>query len=129
MAHKSDINTASLAPWLSVKDSHHALAFYQSAFGAKEIYHLDVPGGVIARLSVSGAEFWIAQEEPSDNSPLGGRSIRMILTVAHPDAVFERAVKAGAKVIAPISEGHGWRIGRIEDPFGLHWEIGKQLES
>jgi PhnB protein len=50
----------------------------------------------------------------------------MILTVDNPDAVFAQAIHAGA--IAVVSEDHGWRIGRIADPFGHHWEIGKPLD-
>ncbi len=126
----------SIAPWLSVRDGERAVAFYKSAFGATEVYRLDVPdgGGVVVRLSVAGAEFWLsggpsedryAQAEPRD--PLGGDSVRMILTVANPDAVFAQAVAAGASEVFPVGEEHGWRLGRVADPFGLHWEIGHQL--
>src|ERR1700724_3261840 len=87
----------SIAPWLSVRDGERAVAFYKSAFGATEVYRLDGPegGGVVVRLSVAGAEFWLSggssevrdpQAGPRD--PLGGDSVRMILTVANPDAVF-----------------------------------------
>ena len=51
----------------------------------------------------------------------------MILTVADPDAVVAKAIAAGAKEIYPVSEGHGWRVGRIVDPFGHHWEIGRRI--
>jgi PhnB protein len=51
----------------------------------------------------------------------------MILSVDDPDAVFLRAVGAGAVVVADMYEGHGWRIGRITDPFGHDWEIAKRL--
>ncbi len=54
-------------------------------------------------------------------------TVRMILTVEDPDSVFERALAAGATAVAPIYEEHGWRIGRVADPFGHHWEIGKPL--
>jgi PhnB protein len=66
-----------------------------------------------------------------DSSPeaVNGMSVRMILTVEDPDAVFARAVEAGATEVAPISEDHGWRVGRIADPSGHHWEIGRRLES
>jgi PhnB protein len=53
----------------------------------------------------------------------------MILSVDDPDAVFARAVGAGATVVNAMYEGHGWRIGRIADPFGHHWEIGRPLKS
>jgi PhnB protein len=121
----------SLAPWISVPVG--AIDFYKSAFDATEVYHHDDPsGGVVVRLSANGAEFWLSQESPDSASPtaepVGGGMIRLILTVSNPDEVFARAVKAGAKEVYPVSEGHGWRIGRISDPYGLHWEIGHPLD-
>lgn len=121
---------SSLAPWLSVRNSARALDFYKSAFGAIEVYHFDGPeGGIVARLSVDGAEFWLSDESPDHGnfSPesLGGCSVRLILTVSDPDSVFAKALKAGASEVYPVSEGHGWRVGRVVDPFGHHWEIGR----
>jgi PhnB protein len=123
---------SSVAPWLSVRNSAKALDFYKSAFGVTEVYRLDGPeGSVVARLSVDGAEFWLSDESPEHGnfSPdsLGGSTVRLILTVADPDAVFRQAVKAGATEVYPVSEGHGWRVGRVADPFGHHWEIGRPL--
>jgi len=122
--------THSLVPWISVPVG--AIDFYKSAFDAIEVYHHDDPsGGVVVRLSVNGAEFWLSQESPDRISPsaepIGGGTIRLILTVPSPDETFARALKAGAKEVYPVSEGHGWRIGRLADPFGLHWEIGHPL--
>ena len=122
----------SIVPWLSVRKGAQAVEFYKSAFGADEVYRLDGPGGsVVARLSVEGAEFWLSDESPEHGnfSPesLAGASVRMILTVADPDAVFAQALKTGASRVYAISEGHGWRVGRIVDPFGHHWEIGRPL--
>lgn len=122
-----------IAPLLSVRRGAAAIEFYKSAFGAKELFRIqDNKGEVVARLSVEGAEFWLADESPQhlNFSPesLGGGSVRMILTVADPDTVFARAVSAGAREIWPVSDQpYGWRIGRIVDPFGHHWEIGKPL--
>jgi len=122
----------SIAPWLSVRNSARAVDFYKSAFRAIEVYRLEDPeGGVVARLSVEGAEFWLSDESPEHGnfSPesLGGGSVRMILTVPDPDAVFAAAVTAGATEVYPVSEGHGWRVGRVVDPCGHHWEIGRPL--
>ena len=120
-----------IAPWLSVRGSLKALTFYTSAFNAIEAYRLDFPEGVVARLSINGAEFWISDEslENHNFSPqtLGGGTVRMILTVTDPDAVFAKAVAAGASIIFPVGEEHGWRLGRVVDPFGHQWEIGRQL--
>ena len=125
------IQTA-LAPMLSVRGGVGAIEFYRAAFGAGELFRIDgESGSVVARLSVGSAEFWVADESPAhlNFSPesLGGGSVRMVLTVDDPDAMFEQAVAAGADVVWPVSERYGWRLGRIVDPFGHHWEIGKPL--
>ena len=71
---------------------------------------------------MGGAEFWLSDESPEHGnfSPdsLGGGSVRLILTVADPDAVVARALNAGASEVYPVSEGHGWRLGRVVDPSG-----------
>jgi PhnB protein len=117
-----------ISPWLSVLRGSEAVDFYQAAFGATVLHHhANEAGEVVARLSIGGAEFWIADDPALSPETLGGGSARMILAAGDPDALFERAVAAGAVVIAAMYEGHGWRIGRICDPFGHHWEIGRQL--
>ena len=103
--------------------------FYKAAFGATELYR--VPGGGVGQLSVAGAEFWVAEESPEhlNFSPesLGGCSVRMLLIVEDPAAVCAQAVRAGATPVYPVSDAHCWRLGRIVDPFGHHWEIGRPL--
>jgi PhnB protein len=103
--------------------------FYKEAFGATELYRVD--GGGVAQLSVSGAEFWVAEESPRhlNFSPesLGGCSVRMLLIVDDPAKVCSRAVGAGATQVRPVADAHCWRLGRIVDPFGHHWEIGRPL--
>jgi PhnB protein len=119
-----------IAPWLTVRNGEQALRFYQEAFAATVVYRLEDPAaGVVARLSVEGAEFWLSdgQLDGSRRESLGGGSVRMILTVADPDTVFAQALAAGASEVFPIGEEHGWRLGRLVDPFGLHWEIGHPL--
>ncbi len=122
----------SIAPMLSVRNGASAIEFYKTAFGATEVFrHGDESGRVVARLSVDGAEFWLADESPEHQnfSPetLGGGTTRMILTVEVPDAAFDQAIAAGAILVWPVTNEYGWRIGRIVDPFGHHWEIGKPL--
>lgn len=118
--------SAGIAPWLSIGRAAEAVQFYKSAFGATEVYRLSDEGaGMLVRLSVSGAEFWVSDGDCPE--PVGGGSVRMILTVTDPDALFAQAVAAGAIEVFPVSEGYGWRVGRIADPFGLHWEIGRPL--
>lgn len=122
----------SIAPWLSVRNGARAVEFYKSAFGALEIYRVEDPtGSVVSRLSVDGAEFWVSDESPehANFSPesLGGGSVKMLLTVPDPDGMFATARAAGAREVYAVSEGHGWRVGRLVDPFGHHWEIGRPL--
>lgn len=122
----------SIAPMLSVRNGAKAIEFYRAAFGASELFRIDdESGAVVARLSSGGAEFWVADESPENLnfSPesLGGGSVRMVMTVSDPDVAFERAVAAGATVVWLVSNQYGWRLGRIVDPFGHHWEIGKPL--
>ena len=117
---------------LSVRNGAKAVEFYKTAFGARELYRVDAPdGAVVARLGVEDAEFWVADESPEHQnfSPLslGGGTVRMVMTVDDPDSAFARAVDAGATVVWPVANQYGWRLGRIADPFGHHWEIGKPL--
>lgn len=123
---------ASIAPMLSVRHGARAVEFYKTAFGADELFRLENESEeVVAQLSVEGAEFWLADESPEhlNFSPesLGGGTVRIILAVGGPDGVFARTVAAGATVISAVTDQHGWRVGRVVDPFGHHWEIGKPL--
>jgi PhnB protein len=124
----------SIAPMLSVRKGAKAVEFYKAAFGAAEAFRTDAPdGSVVARLSVEGAEFWVADEstEHKNFSPetLGGATTRVILVVDDPDAAFARAVSAGSIVVHEMSNEYGWRLGRVMDPYGHHWEIGKPLSE
>ena len=122
----------SLSPWLSVRNGGKAVEFYQLAFGAVELFHLEDPdGNVVSQLSIGGSELWLSDESPENGnySPqtLGGSTVRLILTVENPDEVYEMAVSAGATQISPVGESNGWRTGRILDPFGHSWEIGRPI--
>jgi PhnB protein len=117
---------------LSVRNGVRAAEFYKAAFGAREVFRIDdASGAVVARLTVEEAEFWLADESPEhfNFSPetLGGGTVRIVLIADDPDAVFDRAIAAGASLVWPVADRYGWRIGRVVDPFGHHWEIGKPL--
>lgn len=123
----------SIAPMLSVRHGAKAVEFYVAAFGAEVLFRLEAPdGAVVARLAVQGAEFWVADESPEhcNFSPetLHGGTVRIVMIVENPDAVFNRALAAGAKTVWPVADqDYGWRVGRLVDPYGHHWEIGKPL--
>jgi PhnB protein len=129
-----DSQHSSVSPELSVRRGREAIEFYESAFDAVEIYRVggtDEHEDVVAQLSVGNASFWVSDESPSNKnfSPesLGGSTVRLLLIVDEPRSVVERAVALGAEEVSPVKEEHGWLLGRIEDPFGHHWEIGKPL--
>jgi uncharacterized glyoxalase superfamily protein PhnB len=124
-----------VAPMLSVRNGARAIEFYQAALGAQVLFRVEDPdGAVVAQLSAGESEFWLADESPEhfNFSPesLGGGSVRMVVVVGDPDAAFQRAVTAGATAVWPVADQpYGWRVGRVVDPFGHHWEIGKPLPS
>lgn len=126
-------NRPTVAPMLSVRRGSAAIDFYKAAFGASEISRIESPDGeVVAHLAVGASDFWVADESPAyqNFSPetLGGATTRMVLTVDNPDAVYAQAVGAGAGEVSAVEDQHyGWRVGRVVDPFGHHWEIGKPL--
>jgi PhnB protein len=132
-SHTGRTVRTSIAPMLSVRRGAQAVEFYRAAFGASEAFRIDGDNGtVVARLSADGAEFWVADESPdhANFSPesLGGGTARMVMVVSDPDSVFHRAVAAGATVVSPMTDhDYGWRVGRIADPFGHHWEIGRPV--
>lgn len=121
---------------LSVRRGREAIVFYQQAFGAKVVFCF---GGdaeneeVVVQLAIGDTRFWVEDESPEHHnfSPesLGGTSERMLLVVEDPAAVMDRAVAAGAEQVYPVEEAHGWLLGRVLDPFGQHWEIGKPLSA
>jgi PhnB protein len=117
-----------IAPWLSVADATAAVAFYKTAFDAVELYLLEEGGIVgVAQLSIGGADLWLSDDPDSAPAGRAGGAVRMIVTVDDPDSLFDQVVAAGAEVVADMHEDYGWRIGRVVDPFGHHWEIGKQI--
>ena len=134
-SRSAESRKSTIAPLLSVRNGANAVEFYKAAFGAVELLRVDDPSGaVVAQLSVNGADFWLADESPdhANFSPesLGGGSVRMVMVVDDPDAVFAQAVATGATVVWPVADQpYHWRVGRIVDPFGHHWEIGKPLRG
>jgi PhnB protein len=123
-----------VVPELSVRDGRFAVEFYKDAFGATEVYRVggtDENPNVVAQLMIGEASFWVSDESPehANFSPasLGGSTVRILLIVDDPDAIAMRAVSKGARQVRPMADEHGWRLGRVEDPFGHHWEIGKPL--
>lgn len=121
----------SVQPELWVDRAGVAVAFYQAAFGATVMHQVGTGDDIVAQLSVAGAAFWVATASPSIKrfSPraINGATSRTLLVVGEPEQVVQKAVEAGATQISPVGDEHGWRLGRIVDPFGHEWEIGRPL--
>jgi PhnB protein len=123
-----------ISPELSVRRGREAVEFYKAAFGAVELHRVggtDEHEDVVAQLAVGDASFWVSDESPEHGnfSPetLGGSTTRLLLVVEDPQSAVERALAAGATLVAPVADQHHWLVGRIADPYGHHWEIGKPL--
>jgi PhnB protein len=121
-----------IQPVLTCRDAPAAVEFYKRAFGATELSRAENPTGIVAELELDGAPFMVVEEAPQafNVSPttLGGTSVRIHLNVDDPDEVAARAVAEGAREVFPIADQpYGWRQGRVEDPFGHHWLIGRPL--
>lgn len=121
---------------LAVRGAARAIDFYARAFGAREIHRIESPeGDVVAQLDIGGDRFFVADESPEHGnfSPasVGDRSsVRLALIVDDPDALADRAVVAGARLLYPVADQpYGWRLGRVVDPFGHHWEIGRPINN
>jgi PhnB protein len=125
---------ARLSPFMSVRRGREAVEFYKTAFGARELFRHDADDGtVVAQLAIAQSEFWVSDESPKykNFSPetLGGATMHLVIIADDPDAIYDRAIAAGAIVECPVrDEPYGWRIGKLRDPFGHAWEIGKRLQ-
>ncbi len=123
--------TSSIQPELWVEQASAAVAFYQAAFGATVMHRVGDGDDIVAQLSVDGAAFWVTAASPAMKrlSPRGidGTTGRTLLVVADPEHFVRQAIRAGATELSPVGDEHGWRLGRIVDPFGHEWEIGRPL--
>jgi PhnB protein len=124
-----------LYPFLAVRDADRAIAFYAEAFGARVDERLEAPDGrIVAVLEIDGMPFGVATEAPELGTPspetAGATTVRVSLDVDDPDAVAAQAVAAGATEMFPVADQpYGMRQGRVVDPFGHHWLIGRRLDQ
>ena len=113
----------------------HRRSRLRTAFGAEEIrLHPNTypDGKIVAEMAIGEARFRVADEAPGSIQPsphtLNGTTVRINLMVADPDGLAARAVANGAVQVAPIADqSYGLRQGRLADPFGHHWLIGRPL--
>jgi uncharacterized glyoxalase superfamily protein PhnB len=130
-----------LSPHLTCAGAAAAIDFYKQAFGAVEIMRLPAPDGTLAHASIliEGARVLLADErvvpgapdrDPDHPSPttLGGTPVTLHLIVGDVDAVFARAVAAGAWVVMAVAPTFwGDRYGILLDPFGHRWSISTPI--
>ena len=119
----------SIQPELWVDRPSEAIAFYTAAFGARVLHCVGEGDDIVAQLGVADAAFWVASAAPDRGrlSPQAMRAAttRMLLVTDDPDTVLQQALDAGGIELSPVADEHGWRVGRIIDPSGHEWEIGK----
>jgi PhnB protein len=121
----------SVQPELWVDRAGAAVAFYEAAFGASVMHRVGDGDDIVAQLSVGDAAFWVAAASSSmkrfSPNAIDGTTSRTLLVVEDPEQVLRQAVAAGATEASAVGDEHGWRLGRIVDPFGHEWEIGRPL--
>src|SRR5499433_4004353 len=125
-----------VTPYLIVKGAADAIDFYKRAFGATEMLRMADPQGRVghAEIRIGDSVIMLADEHPAMGyrSPraLGGSSVSILLYLENVDGVFERAGKAGAKALRPVTnQFYGDRSGTLEDPFGHVWTIATHVED
>ena len=124
---------ASIQPELWVDRPAAAVEFYRAAFGARVLLRVGDGDDIVAQLDVDGAVFWVASADDAMRrlSPqrAAGATGRTLLVVDDPGAFTARAVAAGAQERSPVGDEHTWRVGRVVDPCGHEWEIGRPLHG
>ncbi len=120
-----------IEPQLWVEGASAAVTFYEAAFDAIVLHRVGHGDDIVVQLGVGDARFWVtaADKNMKRYCPLaiGGTTGRILLIVDDPEAVLRQAVTAGASETASVTDEHGWLLGRIVDPCGHEWEIGRPL--
>ena len=118
-------------PQLWIEQAATAVEFYQRAFGANVLHHVGDGDDIVVQLAVGDAAFWVARSDSAlkrfSPDKIGGATGRTLLVIDTPEALITSAVQAGAVEASTVHDEHGWRLGRIVDPFGHEWEIGHPL--
>jgi len=126
-----------ITPGLVVKDARKAIEFYKTALGAKELFVMPGPDGrsvMHAELQIGDSKFYLGDESPEwgaiSPQTLGGSGVSLNIYTEDCDAMFKRAVAAGATVKMPLTDMFwGDRYGKVTDPFGHNWGISTHVED
>ena len=123
-----------IVPYLAVRDGVAALEFYRTAFGAKELARRTTPDGKLihGRIKIGNSVVMLSDVFPGANvaapSMVGTTTVTLHLYSKNVDALWDRAVAAGAKVTMPLENQYwGERYGHLEDPFGHHWSLSMRV--
>jgi PhnB protein len=123
-------------PSLAIDGASKAIDFYRDVLGATERMRMNGPDGKVghAELSIGDSVIFLADEYPDMGfvgpSKVGGTPVSLSVYVEDVDATFDRAVKAGAKVLRPVeNQFYGDRLGQFEDPFGHRWSVATHVED
>ncbi|MEM8549330.1 MAG: VOC family protein [Verrucomicrobiota bacterium] len=121
---------------LTVKSAADALAFYQKAFGAEEVYRMDGPDGSVphCEFKIGNTHIMMSDEDPAWNAmamPEGSMSSSLFgIMSENCDADYDVAVQAGAKSLSPPTDYFwGMRSAMVVDPFGFRWNLGQKIED
>lgn len=126
----------SVTPYLIIKGAADAIEFYKKAFGATELFRLADPSGKIghAEIKIGDSPVMLA-DEVTEKGYLGpqalkGSPVSLMIYVEDVDAIFGRAIAAGAKEVTPVEDKfYGDRSGSLTDPFGHQWHISTHTED
>jgi PhnB protein len=128
----------SLTPYLCIKGASDAIAFYKKAFGAEELVRMPMPDGTVghAELQIGDSRLMLADENTMSDAltkgpgALRGTTVGLCIYVGDVDALFKRAVEAGAKTKRPLAnQFYGDRTATVEDPFGHVWTLMTHVED
>src|SRR3989441_2036777 len=126
----------SVTPYLIIKGAADAIEFYKKAFGATELFRFPAPDGKIghAEIKIGDSPIMLADEfaEMGYKGPqaLGGSPVSLMIYLEDVDAVFDRAVEAGASVKEAVQDKfYGDRTGTLTDPFGHVWHVATHKED
>ncbi len=125
-----------LTPYLSCRDATKAIEFYKQALGAKELYRMPMPGGKVghAELQIGDSRIMLADESPEWGNKsartIGGSPMGLCFYTENVEAVADRFIKAGGKVVRAIElQFYGDRSGQFEDPEGYKWTLAQHVED
>lgn len=132
----SNITETTVSLSLTFKDGNAALAFYKEAFGAVELFKMEMPDGGVghAEFQIGDSRIFMSDEDPECHAkamaPDTMSSCAFSIQVDDCDAAYSKAVKAGAESVSePKDEFWGMRSALVVDPFGYRWYLGQKTED